>query len=99
MSGATVLELAARRVEVLRAAVPKRLGRRCSYGVRQARVERPLCGLQAGARARELALQLEHAVAARPALRERGAQQEQDAAGADDEADEERSDRHEGIGP
>ena len=65
----------------------------------EARVERPLGRLEARARARELALQLEHALAARTPFGERGAQEEQDAAGADDEADEESDDRHEGTGP
>ena len=93
------LQLAARRVEVSGAAVPERLGRRRPHGLGQARVERALGRLEPRVRPREVALQLEHALAPRAALGERRTQEEQDAQGADEETDEECHDRHEGTGP
>ena len=94
------LQLAACRVEIPGAAVPERLGRRrprrprpgsCRTSARPPRAARSHPRGRAPARA-----------GARPASRRSasaGTQEEQDAAGADEETGEECHDRHEGTGP
>ena len=54
--------------------------------------------VEARGRAGELALELEHALSTRATLAERRPQEKEGAEGADEEADEECDDRHEGEG-
>ena len=77
----------------------ERLGRGGSHRLGEARVERPLGRLEARTRPGELPLELEDALAAYATLDERRAQEEDDAAGADEETGEQGHDRHEGTGP